>query len=698
MNRSFSSTARLFLALTLLSGVGGSLHAAPRAAAASPWRLQANPAARPDREAAVPTTKFQAFTADLTRLRAALAGAPLDIATAAARGTVVAGNPVEISLPMPRGGRLARFRVEEIALMEPALAAKYPDIKTYRGTGIDDPAAQLALDVTPFGMHAQILSPSGRVYISPYYFGGVDDLYASYYKEDAAPDPAYPWACEFKSPLLPGRAVPPVVANPVIGTPDEARAAGITPSSLPAERFAPQPHTTFSGSLRTYRLAVAANHQYVATTGGTKASALAAIVVVINRVSAIYEADCALRLVLVANDDVIIYPDASTDPFTANDTTVINTSTATISAAVGAANYDIGHVFTTGSGGISGLGVVCTTTTKGRSTTGLPTPIGDAFNVDYVVHEMGHEFGANHTFNGNTSNCGGGNRSAAHAYEPGSGSTIMAYAGICGTTSDLQPHSDSMFHSESIREILVYTAGTGGTCPVVTANTNTAPVVNAGPSYTIPISTPFTLTGSATDADGDVLTYSWEEYDKGAAQTGIAADNGASPIFRTFAPVYSPSRTFPKMSDLVNNTTTIGEQLPTVARAAMTFRLTVRDNRTGGGATNSADVALVVSAAAGPFAVTAPNTAITVAAGSALGVTWNVANTIAAPVSVANVSIALSTDGGYTYPYLLASSVANSGSTTVTLPPGVKTTAARIKVAAVGNVFFNISNPNFSIQ
>ena len=709
MKRTFSSfSARPFFALTLLAGVG-TLHAAPRSAepikvaAASPWSLQANPAARSDREPAVPTTKFQAFTADLARLRAALAKAPLDLVTAAARGTVVEGNPVEINLPMPRGGQLARFRVEEVAIMEPALAAKHPDIKTYRGTGIDDPAAQLALDVTPLGFHAQILSPSGRVYVSPYYYGGVDDLYASYYTADAVPNPAYPWACEFKSALVRAGSVDPTMLPAPIVTPDEARAAGIRPANPALDRVAPAPHVgAFGGTLRTYRLAVAANSYYVAASGGTVDSTLAAIVSVINRVSAIYEADCSLRLVLIANETAIIYPTAASDPFVGNGTGVISTSTATISAAVGAANYDIGHVFTTGSGGVSGLGVVCNTNTKGRSTTGLPTPYGDNFSVDYVVHEMGHEFGANHTFNGGVTtagSCSGSNRSAAHAYEPGSGTTIMAYAGICGTHNDLQPHSDSMFHHESLSEITTFITGTtGNSCPVATANANGIPTVSAGAAYTIPISTPFTLTGSASDPDGDVLTYSWEERDRGTTQTDAdAVDNGTSPLFRTFAPVYSPSRTFPKMSDIVNNTTTIGERLPTIART-LNMRLTVRDNRTNGGAINSADVAMTVVSTAGPFTVTAPNTAITVAAGSALNVAWNVANTNVVPVGVSNVSITLSTDGGYTYPITLAASVTNNGATTVTVPAGLKTTTARVKVAAVGNVFFDISDANFSIQ
>ena len=702
MKRSFATLgARSLFGLAVLTAGVQSLSAAPRSAG-SPWKVQTGPfVARTDLEVCVPTKKFQAFTADLSQLRAALAGAPLDVATAEARGTTVSGSPVLLSLPMPRDGKLGRFYVEEVSIMEPGLAAKYPQIKTYRGSGIDDPAAQLALDVTPSGFHAQILSPSGRVYISPYYFGGVDDVYASYYSTDADASAA-PWACEYKGDYagrFAGRAEPAPAMSAPITTADEARAVGISPV---ASRVAPQPQLAFGGTLRTYRLAVAANSYYAAANGGTTDSTLAAIVTVINRVSAIYEADCSLRLVLIAAETSIIYPNAASDPFVGNGTAVINTSTATISAAVGVGNYDMGHVFTTGSGGVSGLGVVCNNSSKGRSTTGLPTPYGDNFNVDYVVHEMGHSLGANHTFNGGITaagSCSGTNRSAAHAYEPGSGTTIMAYAGICGVNNDLQPHSDSMFHSESLSEITTFITGTtGNSCPVNTTVPNGIPNVSAGTAYTIPISTPFTLTGTGSDPDGDVLTYSWEERDRGTVQSdGNAADNGTSPLFRTFAPVYSSSRTFPKMSDIVNNTTTIGERLPALART-LNMRLTVRDNRTGGGATNSSDVALTVSATAGPFLVTAPNTAVTVAAGSALPVTWNAANTTLPPVSVANVSIQLSTDGGYTYPYTLTASTPNSGTATVTLPAGVTSTGARVKVAAVGNVFFDISNTNFTIQ
>ncbi|HEX8330828.1 MAG TPA: zinc-dependent metalloprotease family protein [Hymenobacter sp.] len=624
--------------------------AARRAASASPL--------------AAALTASRALTLNEPGLRTALATAPLE----SLRGA----KPLVLVLPRPDGTN-ARFAVREAPIMAPALAAQFPTIKTYVGVGLDDAGATVRLDLTPRGFHAQVLSAkTGDFFIDPTTKTNTSH-YLSFWRRD-----------------MPGRQVE-------CGTKD----SGALPLGTGAGKTAQR---TSGPVLRTYRLAVAATGEYTAFQGGTVSGAFAGIVTSVNRVVGVYEKELAVRLVLVANNAALVYADAATDPYTngnANNA-LLAENQANIDALIGSANYDVGHVFSTASGGVAGLGVVCRNGQKARGTTGTSSPVGDAFDIDYVAHEIGHQFGGSHTFNGNTGSCAGTTRSAANAYEPGSGTTIMAYAGICGTANNLQRNSDPYFHIASYEQIQAYIATTS--CAVTTASGNAPPRITLPASNKVlPVGTPFKLTASAFDPDDDALSYCWEEYDLGAAGSPTAAQvtNASVPIFRSFNPTTDGTRYFPRLASLVNNTTVLGERLPTVTRP-LRFRVTVRDQNNGSqgiiGGVNSSDIVTLSStAAAGPFLVTAPDAAgISWAGGSSQAITWNEAGTTANDVNCATVNIRLSTDGGLTYPTLLLSGTANDGSENVTLP-NVATTTARIMVEAADNYFFDISNENFAI-
>jgi len=562
-------------------------------------------------------------------------------------------NPLVFSLPTPDGG-FAFFEVVESPIMAPELAAKFPEIRTYRGQGIENPSDTLRFDWTPQGFHAQVLSPNGTYYIDPYSRANTT-LYTSYYKRDYVRQAEFAdvWECWTENRVAPAPQEPGY----------DVRNA--TP-------------------LRTYRTAVAATGEYTTFHGGTVALGQAAIVTAMNRVNGVYETQLAIRMTLVANNNLLVYTNSATDPYTNNNGgTMLTQNQNNITSVIGSANYDIGHVFSTGGGGIAGLGVVCSSANKARGVTGSGSPVGDGFTIDYVAHEMGHQFNADHTFN----SCGG---QGSIPYEPGSGSTIMAYAGICGATN-IQSNSDAYFHSANLTQITAFRNGAGA-CGTTAATGNTAPTANAGVNRTIPFGTPFTLIGAGADANGDALTYCWEQRDVGA-EIPLGTDNGSSAIIRSRNPGTSPNRTIPQLSNLLANTFSAGEILPDAARN-LNFRLVSRDNRAAAGGYGSDDM-LITVAAAGPFVVTSPNTAVTWSGNQT--VTWNVAGTNAAPVNTANVMISLSTDGGNTFGTLLTASTPNDGSEIVSLP-NLSTSTARIKVEAVSNIYFDISNTNFTIS
>ena len=647
------SPLRLVAALLLL------LASSSFAFAATIWTDVAPGAIAPTYDRPTTPELYRALSADLDALRAQLAAVPHE-------NVVEFDQAAVIELPLPDGG-MERFAILATDLLAPELGAQYPEIRTFTGRGLDDPTATVRLDITPVGFHGFILSPRGTIYIDPFQRGD-DRHYQSYYKRDN---------------VLTRRNQPGCTVIDEDGMGEEIRrligAGG-------GDRSGTQ--------LRTYRAAVATTGEYTTYHGGTVAAGLAAVTTSMNRVTGVYEHEVSVRMQLIANNSLIIYTNAGTDPYTNNNgSTMLGQNQANLDAVIGTANYDIGHVFSTGGGGIAGLGVVCRAGNKARGVTGLPSPVGDNFDIDYVAHEIGHQYGGNHSFNGSAGSCAGGNRNPATAYEPGSGSTIMAYAGIC-PPQNLQAHSDDYFHWKNIDEIVTYTTtGLGNGCPAVTATGVIEPIVEAGTGgFAIPLNTPFALTATATTTGA--ATYCWEESDLGAAghpDTPV----GNAPIFRSFDPVTDPTRTFPKLANLLNNTHTIGELLPTYTRS-LNFKCVVRDFQAGGVGVKNDAIAFSV-AASGPFLVTNPNTVLTWNGGSQYTVTWDVAGTTAAPVSCNTVNIRLSIDGGNTWPYLLASGTANDGSELV-VAPNIATNIARVKVEAADNIFFDISNANFMID
>ncbi|HRI60145.1 MAG TPA: M12 family metallo-peptidase, partial [Saprospiraceae bacterium] len=628
------------------------------------WSEIAENAIPPSGERRIVPQVYRTVRLDQATLQPLLASAPERYTTAAAKGKTL---PV-LALPMPDGST-SRFYLTESPVMAPELQTQFPEIRCYTGRGIDDPTAMLKCDFTPKGFHAMVISAlHGTVFIDPYSEGDTEH-YVVYFKKDyLKKSDDTPFACI---------------------TPDE----DLQELTLGDEASKAQGDC----QLRLYRLALACTGEYAVFQGGTTALALAAMNTTMNRVNGVYENDFAITMQIIANNTAIIFLNAATDGYSnGNASTMLTENQTKITNVIGAANYDIGHVFGTNSGGVASLGVICNNNSKARGVTGSGAPIGDPFDIDYVAHEMGHQFGGSHTFNGTAGSCNG-NGSSSSAMEPGSGTTIMAYAGICGA-QDVQPNSDDYFHARSVQQIGTFAVtGTGNNCPVKIATGNNNPVVNAGPDYTIPKSTPFALTATGSDVDGDTLTYCWEQMDAGLGTTNPpAASSLTGPLFRSFKGTSSPTRWFPRLSDLVSNTNYAWEELPGVARP-LNFRVVLRDNNDGAGCTAEDNVLLTVTASAGPFVVTVPNTNELWYVGETKTVTWDVSGTDLAPVNCANVRILLSTDGGFNYPIVLAASVPNTGSANV-MVPNILSTNCRVKVEAIGNIFFDISNQNFRIQ
>jgi hypothetical protein len=661
---------KLLLTLLLLGSLSFDASAQLNAWSANTQNLDAIPKDKAVARQSFPK-KFRLFNLNVEPLRQQLFSIV---------GNNAVGRSTVIFLPNA-DGNYEQFEVFEASNFEPDLQAQFPEIRAFSGKGITDKYATLKLSISPQGIQTMVFrTDTKNEFIEAY--SADHTVYAVFRSERVRGK--LPWICS---------------------TEDRRTAADI---DLQLRPHAPQSNT---GELKTMRLAQSCNGEYSNFFGAFDPTqvdlVLAAFNATLTRCNGCYEKDLAVHLNLIANTTDVIYYDPATDPYT----TINNWNAelqATLTAIIGEANYDIGHMFgASGGGGNAGcIGCVCVDGQKGSGITspadGIPE--GDNFDIDYVVHEVGHQLGANHTFSFQLEGTG-------QNKEVGSGITIMGYAGI--TPQDVAPHSIDIFHETSIAQIQANLATK--TCPITTVMTaNHAPDVAPVADVTIPITTPFALTGSATDPEGDPLTYCWEQDDNSTTQgaNSVAFPTKLTgPNWLSFSPTASPTRTFPELSTILaglavtpplpgGDAGTNVEALSSVGRT-LNFRLTVRDNRpyvpgSTIGQTQFTDMTVTVSDTAGPFRVTSPNTNVSWPGGSSQTITWDVNNTTLPPISCANVTISLSTDGGQTFPTVLLASTPNDGSEIVTIPV-TPTTTARVKVEAVGNVFFDISDSDFTI-
>jgi subtilisin-like proprotein convertase family protein len=587
----------------------------------------------------------------------------------------LSGNPgVEIEFPN-RLGKMEKFLVWENSNFAPELQAQFPEIRAYIGIGIEDKTARINFSLSPDGVQTVVFrADSGTEFIEPF---TKDHAVYVFFDSQTRNTTRLPFNC---------------------GTLEQRLSDDLLNESAIASRADNQTY-------KTMRLALSCTGEYGAYFGGTIAGALAGMNATMTRVNGIFEKDMALHLNIIANNDLVVYTNASTDPYSA--ASGINNWNdqlqSTLTSIIGEANYDIGHLFgATGGGGNAGcIGCVCGTG-KGSAYTAPSNnmPEGDTFDIDYVIHEMGHQLGATHTFSHNSEGSGTN-------VEPGSGSTIMGYAGI--TSYDVQSNSDAYFTYRSILQ--VQTNLSSKTCPVSTPIINTPPVVNAGEDFIVPSGTPYTLTAIGSDAEGDTLSYCWEQNNSaGSGATGansVASPTKTSgPNFRSFIPKSTGVRSMPDSSKVLAGTlSTMWESVSTVART-LKFSVTVRDNNVVGAQTNTDEVnvtsrvpynASTAPTGAGPFVVTSQSTnGIAWSQGSTQTISWDVNNTTSLPGST-NVNIKLSLDGGVTFPYTLAADTPNDGSETITVPSTPASQTCRVLVEPTGNRYFAINSKSFYV-
>jgi hypothetical protein len=578
-----------------------------------------------------------------------------------------ANEMILIELPTPDG--VQRFSLKMASSLSEELTLKFPMIASYVAKGVDNTSAVARISVGTDGFHGVIFyGDKPSFYIDPYTKN--NDYYIAYSRSS-----------------LPQR--------------DQEFRCGVNTQLKRNEVIENTQKNANDGLLRTFRLALVCSGEYAefhlndqgvannASDNTKKVAVLSAMNTSMTRINGVFERDLGVRMEIVGNNDQIIFLDAATDGITdGNAGTMINQVQTICDSTIGSANYDIGHIFSIGGSGLAGLGVVCINGSKARGVTGIGTPTGDPYDIDYVSHEMGHQFGANHTQNN------GCNRNNSTAVEPGSASTIMGYAGICAP--NVQNNSDDHFHSVSITEMWNKIQSTAN-CAQTTATGNSAPIISEGQDYSIPKSTPFVLKGNASDINqNDVLSYNWEQIDNQVVTMPPVSTSTSGPAFRSNPSISSPNRYMPALPTVIaGSISSTWEVVPTVARE-MNFSLVVRDN-VAGGANSARDDIKVTTQDITPFTVDGPSTNVDWPVGSSQTINWVVGATNQAPVNSQSINILLSTDGGISFPTTLASGTANDGTHTIVIPNNI-TTQARILVEAADNIFYNVNTSNFTIS
>lgn len=630
-----------------------------------------------DLELNLPLSQYQTFELDKANLQASLANAALE----SEQNIKTASN--YIRLPLPNGEK-RQFRLVESPVMQSELQARWPQLRTYRLVDTEDSQYYGRLAYTPFGVNAVFQSEIGNVFIEPY-VAGQNRYHIIYQQKDIAinDEIAKQLSCGFDL---------------------EEHAEEDDFESIEDNHNHTTSEKTTNGEpaqIREFLLALTCTGEYAVAKGQTVESVLASFVTAVNLANLTFEQEVGVRATLFNQEEDIIFLYPATDPFINSDeggALLSQIQNAIVNVGgVSPAAYDMGHVFTGGCTDVGGVvsGRVCTAS-KDRAVTCHYSSSISAIVNRVMVHEVAHHFSVGHTF----SNCPGneGQTATESAFEPGSGSTIMSYAGACGN-QNIQGDSDTYYHSYSLDEFIYYTReGTGSTCATILETTNTEPELSLDytDGFYIPISTPFELNGHATDMENDNMTYCWEQLNLGFL-TPLGMPTNNAPLFRSFPPNNNTNRYFPRIQNIINNVSDDREMLPTYSRD-LTFRFAVRDNNPEVGASVWQDVAFHSTSSAGPFLVLEPNSnSVEWRVGEYREVQWDVANTDNDIVNCQRVNIRLSTDGGYTYPITLVEDVPNTGSAFVSVPDAVGNNM-RIRVEAANNVFFDISNANFSIQ